>query len=261
MNEKLQYAQMLGVPDCTCNITYKPAKKRRKKAKKEVIEDPKQELIDRINNSDEKASESIDNELVKANDLEQENDDTVYIHGLKKDKKTKMGKFGVLRVQVALIGVLIATILLTNTLLPNSGINRFFASVFSPESQIQSTDSRFYSQFSPSLPVSNIGGISLENGVMNLYKESSIYSPCDGSITAINQAENGTVNLEITHSDNFKTVFTGVSYVYGEIGSTVYSNIPVGYIELDGAKMCFYNGEGEIITNYTLDDNSVIWAV
>ena len=52
MNEKLQYATMLEIPVNTCNITYKPQKRHRKKSKKQVLaEDVKTKLLNKVNKS------------------------------------------------------------------------------------------------------------------------------------------------------------------------------------------------------------------
>lgn len=50
MNEKLQYASMLEIPVNTCNVTYKPIKKRRIKRKKNLSsEEVKNELLKKVN--------------------------------------------------------------------------------------------------------------------------------------------------------------------------------------------------------------------
>ena len=49
MNEKLQYAEMLEIPVNTCNITYKPPKKRKGRAKNVDADKVKAELVDKIN--------------------------------------------------------------------------------------------------------------------------------------------------------------------------------------------------------------------
>ena len=50
MNEKLQYASMLEIPVSTCNVTYKPTKKRRFGRKKSAAtEDVKKELLKKVN--------------------------------------------------------------------------------------------------------------------------------------------------------------------------------------------------------------------
>ena len=50
MNEKLQYASMLEIPVQSCNISYKPIKKKTKK-KKAVQDDVKEKLLTKINNA------------------------------------------------------------------------------------------------------------------------------------------------------------------------------------------------------------------
>jgi hypothetical protein len=71
--------------------------------------------------------------------------------------------------------------------------------------------------------------------------------------------EDGTFDIEIMHSDNFKSVISGMEYVYVEQGQTVYKTIPVGYLEANGAKVCFNDGQGQVITNYQIEDGLVKW--
>ena len=49
MNEKLQYAEMLEIPVNTCNITYKPPKKRKAQRKTVDGDKVKAELMEKIN--------------------------------------------------------------------------------------------------------------------------------------------------------------------------------------------------------------------
>ena len=55
-------------------------------------------------------------------------------------------------------------------------------------------------------------------------------------------------------------MFSGLDYAYSEIGSKVYSNIPVGYV-MESATMCFVDGNDAVITDYVLTDNQVVWEV
>ena len=90
-----------------------------------------------------------------------------------------------------------------------------------------------------------------------------MYSPCDGEITALTQGEDGKYTFEITHSAKFKTVISGVDYAYQELGSSVYGKIPLGYSLGENVELCFYGENGELITSYTVDNETdqVIWEV
>ena len=286
MNEKLQYAEMLEIPVNTCSITYKPPKKRRGRSKKQVdAEAVKEQLMEKVNataaedtayrpqeetydvgavhgNAENAAFENMSDEeyvsAAKETSAAAEDYQTVSIRPAEKKKR---GKFGIVAVQLCLVGALIATIFLTNALVPNSGINTFMRGVFGGGTKTVATDERLYSEFNPVLPVDGVVPTVAEDGVMTFAGEGSLYSPCDGKIASVTQTEDGKFTLEITHSENFKTVFTGVDYAYVSQGDTVFSNIPVGYVLGEEVKLCFYGENGTVITDYSVDDNSVIWAV
>ena len=67
--------------------------------------------------------------------------------------------------------------------------------------------------------------------------------------------------MEIKVSDNFVSVFSGLKYAYAEVGDKVYGNIPVGYVGEEELRMCFKSGDGTVITDYTVEDGAVLWAV
>ncbi len=272
MNEKLQYAEMLEIPVNTCNITYKPPKKRRGKIKKKDDE-VKSELIDKVNatemqidpdSAEETMQDSVENidnaesqTLVPVSEVTEEENNSLTVNIHKAEKKKRKFKFGVIGAQLTIIGALVATIFLTNALYADSGINTFFKGVFASK-PVETVDAREYAEFAP---VINAGEtLTLENGVIATEHTGSLYSPCDGKITEISVGEDGKYSVEISHSDNFKTVVSGLQFVYGEKGSDVFTNVPVGYVAEVGATFSFYGSSGAI-TNFTLNENTVVWAV
>lgn len=279
MNEKLQYAEMLEIPYSTCSVNYKPPKKRLFKVRKKPDAEVKGELIDKINQSAEPLEVKPDKEIIeekinevnglvnveKTEIVEQElnnikptyqENETVVIRAKKKPKL----KINILAVQFALIGVLALTIILTNALLPQSGINTFISKVFGGNEQsLEVVDERLYTEFDAGLPTDN-AQIVLSEGVMTFSNDGTIYPSCDGVVSAIENTENG-YTVEITHNSNFKTVMTGLTHAYFGLNDMVKSNIPVGYAESDFASVCFYNGDGLVITNYTVGENGVEWVV
>ncbi len=285
MNEKMQYAEMLEIPVNTCNITYKPSSRwRRKKASSPQSVDAKKELIDKINAGAPTVDQEngVENDAFYgdaeyAKDLMEQNSEVpseaydqpenyeeqnyVKITRTDKPKKKFRLKFSVVGVQVAVICMLLATILLTNAFMPNSGINTFIANVFQPQATVEQKDQRIYSEFKPILPVESAETVSVTDGVMNFSAGGSLYSPCDGTVSNVIKEADGTFTLEIAHSENFKTVFSGIDYAYCAQGDKVYSNIPVGYMIDDGATMCFYDGLDTAITDYSIEENSLKWAV
>ena len=275
MNEKLQYASMLEIPVSTCNVTFKPAKKRRFGRKKKV--DPeavKEQLLNKINAeeqavAEENSVEEVDTNVdgltdgVKEETVSEQIEDSVsteYTAEVRPLKKQR-GKFkiSVIGVQLAIIGVLLATIFLTNALYTDSGINVFLRGVFGTDKSV-SVDDRIYADFSPVINLDDGSSVVLENGVMTFSGSGSVYSPCDGKVSAISKDENGKFTLEITHNSNFKSVLTGVDYAYAGLNDTVYHNIPVGYVTA-GATMCFTGSDGSVISDYQIVDDTVVWAV
>lgn len=254
MNEKLQYAEMLDIPVSTCSITYKPNKKRKPPEKKKSVngEAVKTKLINKIN---EESETVLDESPVETCEGEKK-------EGFLKRLKSGKVKVSVVGVQLFAIGILVATIFLTNAFMPNSGLNVFFKNAFGTEqASTDDTDNRVYSDFSPVIPVANSENLKIEDGVMDITAAGSVYSPCDGTVSSLTyNEETKKYDLEITHCDNFKTILSGIDYAYTEVGGAVFSNIPVGYVK-ESAKMCFYGEDGSVITGYTLQDNSVVWAV
>lgn len=277
MNEKLQYASMLEIPVNTCTVTTKPIKKKGLKKKVVEAEVIKEQLLEKINmqteqeevdkkdiDLKEKVVEKSNEEVIK---LEKEDDkeqdltskfSTASVtNGIKRRKRFK---FSIIGVQFAIIGALALTILFTSAVFPNSGINVFFKNVFGND-VIERVDERTFADFAPVIAMGDNSGIELLDGVISFDGEGSVYAPCDGVVSSIEKDAQGKFNIEITHSENFKTVISGIEYVYANLNDNVYHNIPVGYLLDDGASICFKNGNGTVLSNYQLVNNAVVWAV
>lgn len=249
MNEKLEYAKMIDSTENTFNITYKPIKKRRLK-KKSDLDLVKRQVIDKVNSSVENVYEE---QNIEENIAIEENN--VTIKKVQGRKKTG-AKSVVVSVQLAVIGALIATIFLTNAFNANSGINTFFRQMFEP-SPVVSTDNRTFSDFVPTLATNTH---TVSDGVIAVSGEGSVYATLDGKVKNVNfDAETGKYSVEIYHSDNFSSVYSGLDYFYGAVHGTVYKTMPLGY-SLGEMEVCFMN-MGEMITNYQIVDDSVVWEV
>ncbi len=269
MNEKLQYATMLEMPFSTANVTVMPTKKKKRKTKTVNPEAVKEQLIEKVNSEEleQNTVQDIKEERSLVDDLQTEEYEmqtqseinTASVKRLEKPSRAKKFKISVIAVQFVVIGALIATILLTNAINPNSGINAFFKGAFS-STPSEVVDERLHQEFAPVIAL-NESDYVMENGVITLSKAGSIYSPCDGVITSVLATENGKYSVEIEYSKNFKSLLTGLDFVYGVEGGTVYSNIPVGYMSATGATMCFTGADGSVISGYQIVDNSVVWAV
>lgn len=262
MNEKLQYASMLEIPVNTCNLTSFTTKKKRKKRKLSE-EQVKEILLEKVNEQSENQPFIEQEQLV--------NGDSEYYQEVKTEecediaekhiKTKKPFKFSIIGVQLVVIGLLIATILITNTIYADSGINVFLRGVFSNNSAQVQTDDRLYSEFAPVIAMGNNQDLTISDGVISFEGKGSVYSPCDGVVSAIIENEQGQFTIEIMHSDNFKSIISGVERVYVLEGQKVYSRIPVGYLQDNGASMCFSDNSGAVITDYQIENGLVRWAV
>ena len=241
MNDKLQYASMLDIPVNTCNITYKPIKKRKSvKKNPQNNEQIKRQIIDKVNNAPEQESIYNDNATPKA--------------------KTGF-KLSVISIELIIIGVLIATIFLTNAFNPQSGLNAFFNNVFKSE-QVAVVDERAYTDFAPVFNVSEGNEYVISNGVATMSNKGSVYSSVDGTIKSVTYNDSTKkYTVEIMHSDNFLSKIEGLDMVYTSAGEKAFNNIPIGYSLEGGSTTCFISGEGAIISNFEIIDNAVVWAV
>lgn len=275
MNEKLQYATMLEIPVNTCNITYKPSKKRRRpKRKADNPEAVKEELLLKVNSESERAEEL--SEKVPANlpaELSNETAMREQVAGVPETlpedadayvsasvhKKARKPLFKMTAVTAELIAVfaLIATIFLTNAFYADSAINVFMRRVFSP-TKTETVHEKTYDEFSPVINFN--GDMTLENGVIVCSGSGSVYAPENGTVSSVVKEEDGTYTVNIAHSAVFSTKLSGLSYAYVGEGDSVYGNIPVGYVADGGFTACFNSGDA-VITDYTLENNAVLWAV
>ena len=278
MNEKLQYASMLDMPVNSCNISYTPLKRRKAKSKKlRASDDVKKRLLDKVNSAVVRQMEVDDASQIATEILDERETSAVpatdavqlsasesavvedlSVSGVKKQRKHK---FTVVTAQLLIIGALIVTIFLTNAFYKNSGINVFLNSVFSTSAQKEQskTDSRNYEQFKPVIAINGENAPVIENGVMSVAGKGSVYSPYDGTVTKVTVDGAGKYSLEVSHSDNFKTVLSGLDYAYAEINDKIYGNIPVGFVGESGVKICFLGENDAVITDYSLDGNTVVW--
>lgn len=262
MNEKLQYATMLEIPVSTCSVSsVKPKRKRFARKKKVSDEQIKEQLLNKINAEEITDGQTVLEEqaiepLQEAQPEIEQAENTASVYSTK-PKKKRLG-FNIVGVQLAIIGVLIGVIFLTNAVYADSGINVFLRNVFGVESS--AVDTREFDDFTPVINMGDNYNLSLENGVITFAGEGSVYSACDGIVQSVVKGEDDKYTLEIEHSKNFKSVISGVERVYVKEGDTVKAKIPVGYLEPDGATMCFMGSSGEIIEDYQIENDTVVWA-
>lgn len=239
MDDIKEYQAMLEMETNTSNVVVKKGKKRRKKVNDEEV---KAKLIEKVNSA----------ETVTEKEPIEKEEQTSNVHKKEKNKKPSISViFGI----VLVVG-LFATILVTNYVTPNSGINTLIKSVFSPNESTKSVDNRVYSDFDLTLPTS----ANLDNGVITLSDSGSVYSLVNGKIASIERLENGKYAMTIKHSENFLTKVSGLDFVYGTEGDKVYSTLPVGYSKTSGVNLSFYDGDSAVIVNYTIDSGAIKWS-
>lgn len=277
MNEKLQYATMLEIPVNTCNVTYKPSKKRKKaKRKADNPETVKEELLLKVNSESEKSenlsdiadtvdavsvSEPLNENLANAEtvaEIPTETESEEYVStSVRKKARKPLFKFSAVTAEIIAVFALVAVIFLTNAFYRDSAINVFMRRVFSP-TVTETAAEKTYRDFAP--VVNFNGDMTMENGVISCTGSGAVYAPSDGVVSSVVAEEDGTYTICVAHSGLFSSKISGLSYAYLGTGDSVYGNIPVGYVKDGGFTMCF-NSEDAVITDYTIENNTVLWAV
>lgn len=229
MSDSLEYAKMTEIPVSSCEITLQPEPK--KDVKKRVIKKTNTRL------SSEKKQ--------KWWQFKKE----------PKNKETVAKGFNVIHAQVIAIFVLVISILLTNIFWEDSGINVFLRGVFNKE-QTVSLD---YTEFDAVNPLAD-REVSLTDGYLTASGEGAVYAPAYGEVTALTQDENGAWEMTISHSEVFKTVISGLTYPYYEVGYNVYSTSPVGYSDGANAITVGMYDNDVLITDYSLSSGAIVWG-
>lgn len=257
--QSLDYAQMIEIPVNTCTVTYKKSKRKKRKT-----EDLKTRLLSRIN---AKAEEQEVLEEGAALDVQaQEITEPIAQPRAKKEKRVKAnrprqeksGGINIVMLEFAVVCALCAVIFLTNIFVPDSGINTFLKNTFTA-SERSADDNRSYTDFTAALPV-RAEGMTLEEGVMTFSGSSSLYAPCDGTLTNLTQDADGLYIMEVSHNSSFKTVISGATFAYYKVGDTVFSSLPVGYVDEGTARVYLYS-DGNLVNNYALDAGGIVWQV
>ncbi len=271
MASDLDYAKMIEIPLNTCEYQTKKRKTLFKKKKfislinkklsANKVEDLKQTDFKEVNlkaQSEEQLKSKKDNSCpadcedknagVKSVTEQSKNLPAIYV-----SKKEKF-KNAIISAQVVAVFALVSAIILTNVFWENSGMNTLFKSVFNSEKII--TDDRAPTDFSLYLPVKS-EGVTLNNGVIEIEGEYSLYPVCDGKISKVLKEANGCYTVTISHSDNFFSVIEGVDLVYFSVGEEVSRNLPVGYTN-KSAKVYLYE-EDTLLTDYATVENSIVF--
>ena len=187
-------------------------------------------------------------------DTNMQNNDTVYASNGKK-RATEI----LLKAEFALACALSATIFLTNVFMPNSAINTFFAA-----DKKQPLDNRSYRDFTLSGVVSDLSDTTVEiteAGVITFTDECMVYPAADGTVSSIEEAEDGSYVVKISHSDTFTGVVEGLNRVYYNVGEPVKSNVPLGFSTGEQAVQVTMYSSGELLNCFEItDDNCLAWV-
>lgn len=234
MKDGMEYAEMLGMEVSSCDVYVKPKKTRKKKELKD-------DVIKKVNEP----------EVANAEFGEFGTDIPVRSNGEKKKKF----RFDVVYAEGVAVFLLAVTILLTNIFWENSGMNRLFKSAFGDGQTVQ-TDTRTNVNFNAQSPSGEME-VTLDKGVMVFSGKGSLYPVCDGKVASVVE-EDGKYTITLKHSDVFKTVISGVDFVYADQGDDVFKYVPVCYVNGGDAKVSMYN-EDVLVTNYAVEGGSIVW--
>ncbi len=234
MKDGMEYAEMLGMEVSSCDVYVKPKKTRKKKELKD-------DVIKKVNEP----------EVANAEFGEFGTDIPVRSNGEKKKKF----RFDVVYAEGVAVFLLAVTILLTNIFWENSGMNRLFKSAFGDGQTVQ-TDTRTNVNFNAQSPSGEME-VTLDKGVMVFSGKGSLYPVCDGKVASVVE-EDGKYTITLKHSDVFKTVISGVDFVYADQGDDVFKYVPVCYVNGGDAKVSMYN-KGVLVTNYAVEGGSIVW--
>lgn len=234
MKDGMEYAEMLGMEVSSCDVYVKPKKTRKKKELKD-------DVIKKVNEP----------EVANAVFGEFGTDIPVRSNGEKKKKF----RFDVVYAEGVAVFLLAVTILLTNIFWENSGMNRLFKSAFGDGQTVQ-TDTRTNVNFNAQSPSGEME-VTLDKGVMVFSGKGSLYPVCDGKVASVVE-EDGKYTITLKHSDVFKTVISGVDFVYADQGDDVFKYVPVCYVNGGDAKVSMYNKD-VLVTNYAVEGGSIVW--
>ncbi|MBR3864566.1 MAG: hypothetical protein IKJ19_05615 [Clostridia bacterium] len=272
MASDLDYAKMIEIPLNTCEYQTKKRKTLFKKKKFISLINKKLSLNKTKNLKEEEASNNLSQ---TATDNAQTNnqkencslttsedkklatkkapEQTPNLPAIYVSKKEKI-KNAIISAQVIAVFALVSAIILTNVFWENSGMNTLFKSVFSSQKVI--SDNRAPTDFSLYLPVKS-EGVTLNNGVIEIEGEYSLYPVCDGKVSKVQKETNGSYTVTISHSDNFFSVIEGVDLVYFSVGEEVSRNLPMGYAN-KSAKVYLYE-QDKLLTDYATVENSIVF--
>lgn len=268
LDNSIEYAKMIEVPVCTCEYSFKRKKpffkKKLLKAVNSRLASKSAEEKDNQSNEISLTESDYFNEANNQNeqetnpdqpqDLNNEVNNLPIVYDKVKAKREKRFN-AVISAQVVAVFALISAIILTNLFWENSAMNTLFKSVF--QSEHGAVTELDYDDFTLTLPIADVSGLTLEEGAIAISGEYSLYPVCDGKVSNLDRAENGTYTLTIEHSESFSSVIEGLDMVYFAIGEEISRHMPLGYVK-NSAKVYLYNGDN-LLTDYATVENSIVF--
>lgn len=248
MNEDIDYAEMLEIPVETVTVKHKEKKRRVKEP------DLQEQLLEQVN------------DRMEEEPVEEETDDPAFAESkeIVRDEKPAGNKRRARRIllgEFVAVCALCAVIFLTNIFMSNSAINTFVRGLF--QGTASTADTRVYSDFTLASVVNDTTDAEITvsgTGVLSFTAECSVYSPCAGTVAAVNGNDETGYTLEIAHSDTFSTIISGLDYVYVAKGNAVYNNLPVGYSNGEGeVRVMFYEGD-ELLNCCVVNEDGLAWS-
>lgn len=251
MNDNsIEYAKMIEIPINSCE--YHTNKKPRFFSKKNFIKRVNENIL-----SDQQTDLAQQSSFEEGDALPTANN--IVLKKIESEDSTKTSrkeaiKSKIITAQIITVFTLAVAIVLTNIFWENSGMNTLFKSVFAGNEQ--NVDDRSAEDFSLILPIKS-EGVTLENGVVTVSGEYSLYPVCEGKISKIERASDGTFTLTIEHSDNFSSIIEGADFVYFSEGEEVNKSVPVCHTATL-AKVYLYEN-GSLLTDLVAIENSLVF--
>lgn len=242
MSDSIEYAKMSEIPVSSCEITVKPSKKKK---------DIKNKVIDKVNSR-----------LDEVVEIKPKRKKFFLFLARKKEKKSSVERdenqvkrekrFDIVSAQLITVFALVVAILLTNIFWENSAMNNMFKNVFGKEKNVTLN----YNEFEAVAPTVD-RAVSVDSGVMSVAGKGSIYSPVAGEVSYV-ERKDGKWEMTIKHTDEFKSVISGLDCCFYDKGYKIYSTMPVGYSEGSAVTVEMFNN-GNLITDYSIANGVIVW--
>lgn len=243
MDEGLNYAEMLEIPVET--VTVNKREKKRKFRETELSD----QLVEQVNDKMEEAGDPL---YAESTPIAREEKP--------RGKKEKRARRIILGEFVA-VCALCAAIFLTNLLMPESAINTFVRGLFGGKETAE-TDTRAYSDFKLTSVVNDYEDVEFnvdETGVLSFTAECIVYTPCEGTVSAVNGNAADGYTVEIRHSDSFSSVYSGLDDVFVQEGDVLYGKLAFAGSDGEGAVRVSFYSDGEILNCYTVNGTALAW--